>query len=118
MNNYQRARFAAALNRMAGDEELMEAMAELVVADTPAILSELKDQFDQNEPYEAASTAHKLKGMLSSFETGSPIPELQSVIDELRAGRLGEAQRIYQCCHGAIEELVAEIGELLVQVTD
>ncbi len=46
---------------MAGDEDLMEAMAELVVADTPAILTELKEQFDQNEAYEAASTAHKLK---------------------------------------------------------
>ncbi len=118
MNNYQRARFAAALNRMAGDEDLMEAMAELVVADAPEILAELKEQFEQNESQEAASTAHKLKGMLSSFETGSPIPELQSVIDELRAGRLTEAYLIYQSCSGAIEDLVGEIGELLVQVPD
>ena len=44
MTEEQKARFADALERMAGDEELLTAMGAMVIDDAPEVIAELDQQ--------------------------------------------------------------------------
>ena len=112
MNEQQTERFSEALVRLAGDESLLEAMAAMVSDDAPVVLSELSDHIENGRTEPAARTGHKLKGMCSTFETGSPITELEDVIRAAKVGDADETQRLFQECQGGVVELIEEIRAL------
>lgn len=112
MTEEQIKRFSDALARLSGDEELLVAMASMVVDDAPVIVRELQDQLEQESLTDAATTAHKLKGMCSTFETGSPVLELEDLIHAARSGKADEARATYRSCRPQINELLGEIAAL------
>jgi hypothetical protein len=108
----QLKRFSEALARLSGDEELLVAMASMVVDDAPIVINELQCHLDQKALPEAAGHAHKLKGMCSTFETGSPVVELEDVIHAARAGKLDDACETFNRCKPQIKQLINDIAEL------
>ncbi|TWT93651.1 hypothetical protein [Neorhodopirellula pilleata] len=114
MNETQKARFSEALSRLAGDEEMLLILADIAIEDLPPMVVHLSEQLADDELTSAAATAHAMKGLLSSFETGTPTSELQALINAARSGNTSEAQALYTKTKPAIEQLLAEI-ETLVQ---
>lgn len=112
MTEEQAKRFSEALTRLSGDEDLLVAMAMMVVDDAPVIVEKLDQQVDQESLADVATTAHKLKGMCSTFETGSPVVELEEVIHAARTGKADEARATYHSCQPLIHRLLGEIAEL------
>ncbi len=112
MTEEQTRRFSAALERLSGDADLLVAMASMVADDANIIVADLQMQLDQDSMADAAATAHKLKGMCSTFETGSPVVELEELIYAARAGKTDEARAKFQACQPQIKELLGEIAAL------
>lgn len=113
MNESQKARFSEALTRLAGDEEMLLILADIAVEDLPPMVGQLSEQLADGDLESAAATAHAMKGLLSSFETGTPTSELQALINAARSGNSQEAQTLYAKTKPAIEELLGEIEKLV-----
>ncbi len=112
MANEMAKRFSTALMRLAGDEELLVAMASMVTDDAPKIVEQLLEHLQRAEMKEVAASAHKLKGMLSTFETESPVTDLEEVVLAARAGDARAATEEFQGCRPGIDELLREIAAL------
>jgi HPt (histidine-containing phosphotransfer) domain-containing protein len=109
MNDQQKQRFAPALQRLAEDEEMLATMARMAVEDGPVILGDLETQVQQGSLTEAAKTAHKLKGVLSTFETDEPVCALQTLIESARRGDLDEVSELHAGLHPKLLALLGEI---------
>ncbi len=110
----QQQRFQEAIKRLGGDSDLLITMAMLVSEDAPQMLNNLELQLHDGQLQEASATGHSLKGLLSTFETGSPVKELQPVIDATRAENRERARELWLGCKSSIETLIASISELAV----
>jgi HPt (histidine-containing phosphotransfer) domain-containing protein len=108
----QKERFAEALARVAGDCELLAAMAAMVSEDAPGVLSELRKQVAANQLQDVAITGHKLKGMLSTFETAGPVLELEELIRSARKGDSQDVASLFKSFESEIEQLLEEILSL------
>jgi hypothetical protein len=108
----QKERFAEALHRVAGDCELLSAMAAMVAEDAPEVLSDLRRYVEANEMQDVAATAHKLKGMLSTFETSGPVLELEELIVSARKKRTQEVASSFKSLEGEIEKLIDQVLSL------
>ncbi len=108
----QKQRFSGALDRVAGDTELLISIAALVAEDAPEVLVALKSNLVAGNLQEVAAAGHQLKGMLSTFETDGPTIQLQQVIHTAREGDLKEAKAVFSRCEGEIGQLMKEIALL------
>jgi len=114
LNETQKARFSEALTRLAGDEEMLLILADIAVEDLPPMVVQLSEELAEGDLQSAAATAHAMKGLLSSFETGTPTSELQALINAARSGNAEEANTLFTKTKPAIDELLGEI-EILVE---
>lgn len=112
MTQVQKHRFAEALERVAGDESTLRMLAEIAAEDAPEVLGRLKQQISQKECDDAARTAHTLKGMFSTFETGHPVSEMQALIDAGRNGNAAELTATMDELSPQLDALFEEICEL------
>ena len=112
VTNEQKQRFADALDRVAGDTELLIAIASLVSEDAPQVFENLKSQLAADELDEVAATGHQLKGMLSTFETEGPVLCLQELIHAARRGDGAETKELLHRCEMEINTLIHEIRQL------
>jgi uncharacterized protein YdbL (DUF1318 family) len=108
----QKERFAEALRRVAGDCELLSAMAAMVAEDAPEVLSDLRKYVAADEMHEVAVTAHKLKGMLSTFETSGPVLELEELIAAARKNHAQDVASSFKTLEGEIEKLIDQVLSL------
>ncbi|WP_231612141.1 Hpt domain-containing protein [Novipirellula galeiformis] len=108
----QRTRFTAALQRVGGDEEILIMLAQIVAEDAPPMLAKLETQLNENQLDAAAKSAHALKGLLSTFETGTPVEELQQLIDEARLGQGRTATAMLNKLRPSLDTLVSQVKEL------
>lgn len=109
MNGDQKQRFAEALERVAGDEDILVMLATIAAEDAPPLLGNLEAAIDRNEFAAAAKTAHSLKGLLSAFETGEPVCELQPLTDAARKDEHDECLAIHNAIQPKLKSLVEEI---------
>lgn len=108
----QRKRFSAALTRLDGDEETLLLLAGMVAEDAPMLLDQLKSNIQSSDSACVAATGHALKGLLSTFETGSPVSELQPLIDAARADDGDTVYSLFTVVAPALEKLVGEVRDL------
>ena len=108
----QKDRFREAIDRLAGDAELLCAMAEMVAEDAPPTLQRLEKAIDCHDAEQIDRAAHALKGMLSTFETRSPVIELGEIVDAARSGSVPEAAVLFQSVRPAINDLLVEVNQL------
>lgn len=78
-------RFPVPLARLGGDPEIFIELAQVVLEDAPPELQSLRNLLKQQRFPEAASTAHRAKGMLSTFDNDVVSPKMQRLIDAAHA---------------------------------
>lgn len=109
MTEQQKQRFADALNRVSGDEDMLSMLATIAVEDAPPMMESLAAQIADHSLAEVARTTHSLKGLLSAFETGEPVSELESLIEAARSDDGSEATHVFQRIKPSLQTLMAEI---------
>ncbi len=87
-------------------------MAAIVVDDAGDVLKAFRQAIVDGDFTEAAHAAHQLKGMLSTFETGSPVIDLQEIIDAARNCDGDTASRRFDAIAPGLRQLIAELAEL------
>lgn len=112
LTHEQRERFAGALERVGGDEDMLVVLAEMAAEDAPAMLQKLEDELELRHREAAAHTAHALKGLLSTFETSSPVDDLQPVIDAARENEIEESVRLFKTIRAKLHLLLSQITSL------
>lgn len=117
MNEEQRIRFADALQRLAGDEDLLIAMGAMVLDDAPTVMAELQQQIEAGQLSQTASTAHKLKGLLSTFDVSGCVLTIQQIITAARADDQVECAQSWSKCEGEVGELLAEVRAVVDPVS-
>ncbi|MCC9658345.1 hypothetical protein [Rhodopirellula halodulae] len=112
MTEDQRQRFAEALQRVAGDEEMLVMLANIAAEDGPPMLKQVQSSVENGNLTEAARTGHALKGLLSTFESGAPVNELQPFIDAARNEDTDTAKVAHRSVSPKLEQLMVEIQAL------
>lgn len=114
MNNADHvpARFQAAVDRLDGSTELLREMAAITTEDIPHVLAACRSAIDAGQCTLAASHLHKLKGMLSTFESGAVTLEIQELVDLARTGQVAELRVRFTQYRGEINQLIQEIAQL------
>jgi len=113
MTETQRKRFAAALGRLADDEDLLIAMGFIVLDDAPAVIRDLETYVAASDLGEVASTAHKLKGLMSTFETDGVVVTIQDLIVSAKVGDQCECERQMAACKPELKKLMSEIRAIV-----
>ncbi|TWU44299.1 hypothetical protein Q31b_18350 [Novipirellula aureliae] len=103
-------RFAEAISRLGGDEGLLREMAAITSADLPEVINETDQALCAGKSDQAASGLHKLKGMLSTFETGGATIEIEEMLSFARHREVAKAKTKFDHHRSEIDELVAEIA--------
>ncbi|MGB7327315.1 MAG: Hpt domain-containing protein [Rubripirellula sp.] len=84
----------------------------MVVEDAPTLLAQLNADIHAEKTSDAAATGHSLKGLLSTFETGQPVSELQPLIDAARRGNTAEVAALLREIKPSLEKLIDEIRSI------
>ena len=108
-------RFAEAVARLDGDESLLREMAAITSADLPGVISETDRALRDGNSDQAASGLHKLKGMLSTFETGGVTIEVHEMLELARREEIAEAKRSFDRHSSELDQLVAEITSIAAE---
>lgn len=111
-NEQQRERFASALERVGGDEEMLSMLAEMAAEDAPVLLNTLSSEIQAGFLTAAAQNAHALKGLLSTFETGVPVEDMQPLIDAARDNDRDQTSQLLQGLEPRLSALIAQITGL------
>ena len=64
---------SAALERIGGDQKLLEEIAGLFLAEYPALVQEIRDALRNGDAAGLESSAHSLKGSVANFEARSAV---------------------------------------------
>lgn len=112
LTDQQKQRFAAALERVGGDEQMLVVLAEMAAEDAPPLLCRLADEVRSGDLDAASHSGHALKGLLSAFETGQPIDGLQPLIDAARQGDYDEARRLLESLRPRLHTFMKQVEEL------
>jgi two-component system, sensor histidine kinase and response regulator len=91
---------AIALQRLNGNTALLATLAGFFLEDAPQLLEDLHEGLRKNSPRQITQSAHRLRGLASSFEA-SRVMELTSEIENL-SGSDAAAH---------LEELVLQLDE-------
>jgi len=73
---------AIALQRLNGNTALLATLAGFFLEDAPQLLEDLHEGLSKNSPRQITQSAHRLRGLASSFEA-SRVMELTSEIENL-----------------------------------
>jgi|SRR6056297_1312751 len=112
MNEMQKERFAEALKRLSGDEDTLELLSSMVAEDAPVLMESMRKQLAENDLRSYAKSAHALKGLLSSFETGHPVDEIQSTIDAAREGDINGTRQMHENVGKSLQIFVDDVAAI------
>ncbi len=84
----------------------------MVVTDAHEVLEKLTRSIEGGDTASVSVTAHQLKGMLSTFETESPVIELQELIETARRKDADATRDQFQSLQPQLAELLEEISGL------
>jgi hypothetical protein len=90
-------------------------MAAITSADLPDVIKETQAALQVADEAAAASGLHKLKGMLSTFDTRGVTIEIHEMLDLARSQELAEAQKKFVRHKTELDALVNEISSIAVQ---
>ncbi|MCC9602780.1 Hpt domain-containing protein [Stieleria sp. JC731] len=108
-------RFAGALQRLDGDFELLCEMAAVTLPDCPDVIARIQSELEDGDAAKAASSLHKLKGMLSTYETEGVVIEIQEMLAMARRGSVQECKSMFEKELPRINALTEEIQVLCDQ---
>lgn len=101
-----------ALERVGGDEQLLQEVARLFLDDCPRVMTEIKTAISSGDAKRLEREAHSLKGSVSNFGAD---PVVKAALELEMMGRLGNlrlAIQGYETLEGHIQTLEPELVEL------
>ncbi len=99
----------AAIARLGGDEELLEEVAELFLADAPRLMGEIRSAVDRQDPPGLQRAAHALKGSLGYLNATQAAKEAFRLEMFGAEGNLARAVEVLQTLETKIVCLSAEL---------
>ena|SRR3989442_15222261 len=105
---------AAALDRVGGDQELLEEVARLFLQTSPSLLSEIEAAVAGRDPKGLERAAHTLKGSVGNFGADAVFQAAFQLEKLGRAGQLAGVDEAYQNLQTEMERLrpaLAALGE-------
>ncbi len=111
-------RFAEALRRLNGDVELLRDMAAIMSADLPTVKSQTDEVVAKGDCRASAASLHKLKGMLSTFESDGVVLDIQDVLALARQSKVQQMQDSYLQHCDRIDDLIRDITSLRLSLDD
>ena len=78
---------AMALERLGGDEELLQEVAQLFLDEYPSLMSEIRQAAQSGDAHRLERAAHSLKGSIANFGVD---PAVQAALTVERIGRSGD----------------------------
>lgn len=104
--------FRAAIERLDGSTDLLREMAVITTEDIPEVMEAAETSIRRGDGDQAASHLHKLKGMLSTFESGGVTLEIQELVDLARHGEIDQLQNGFKRQRGEIDRLIDEVAAI------
>lgn len=108
----QEERFAEAITRLGGDQEMLAVIASMAIEDLPPLIAETEAHLAAARWPDAATTAHAIKGTLGTFEAGSTVSKLQALIESAKAGNGQQVLDYWASTQPGLRNLLEEIGQL------
>lgn len=101
-----------ALHALEGNEELLKDLASMFVEDAPILLDQLKAALTDNDPIQARSAVHSLKGLISTFYASTSVEIAQRLEDYAAEGNLeefrnGDVERLENCVNSVAADFKA-----------
>lgn len=111
----QTYQFTQSLARLGGDVQLFKDLATIFLQDVPQIREEVVAGLEKGDPSQVAKNAHKLKGLVSSFdETGLLTDRLATIQYAAEEADLDRAESAYRACQSEVDQL----QEILTAITE
>jgi two-component system sensor histidine kinase/response regulator len=103
----------AILERVEGDEQLLEEIVQLFIEDCPRLVGQMKDSLREQNAAGLRLAAHTLKGSLGYFEPSRACVLAHELEILGRDGKLEDAAPVYQALVAMIEELQPLLADLI-----
>ncbi len=98
-----------ALDRMGGDEELLDGLIECFIEDTPELLRQLDAALKNEDASEVARAAHSLKGLAANFEAIDCRDSAATIEQLSRGGDLSRVKAKLRMLKQNVSNLVVEL---------
>jgi two-component system, sensor histidine kinase and response regulator len=107
----------AALERLEGDRELLEELAQLFKDECPRALQEIREAIAAGDPPLLTRLAHTLKGSSGSL-SAVPLSQAAAQLEKVaHAGDLADAESLFEKVEKEAGDLILEIDSMLGKVT-
>ena len=103
---------AAALDRVCGDQELLEEVAKLFLGTVPALLSQIREAVKERHAKSLERAAHTLKGSVGNFGAEAACEAALRLEKLGRAGEMTGVEEAYAALEAEIERLRPELAAL------
>ncbi|MBI5854382.1 MAG: response regulator, partial [Nitrospirae bacterium] len=103
----------AALARLEGDLELLQAIAQQCLADAPGLLDAIRHAVEQGDAQGLTTAAHKLKGTVSEFAAKAAADAAQRLEAMGRLGTLDEAPQALEALDDAMSRLTPALEDIV-----
>jgi two-component system sensor histidine kinase/response regulator len=103
---------AAALERTAGDRELLQELAAVFCAECPQMMAEVRSALDQNDARKLKDAAHALKGAVGVFGLSQAADAAHQLEMIGRNGSLAGGESIYQQLSEEIDSFLPALAGL------
>ncbi len=103
---------AIALERLGGDEELLQEVAVLFLEEYPTLMGEIRAALDANNPNQVERAAHSLKGSVSNFGSEAACQAALTLEMLGRANDLSSAEASYTNLVQVMESIHPELVAL------
>lgn len=113
-NNQSLLNLAMALERVGGDRELLEEVAQLFLDDYPNSIAEIRTALDAGDPKGVERGAHTLKGAVSNFGADSVVETALALEMAGRNGDLSTAPEEFLRLNERLSALHEELAAICV----
>ena len=103
---------AAALDRVGGDKDLLEEIAQLFLESSPGMLMEIQAAVAAKDPKGLEQAAHALKGSIGNFGAHLAFQAAFRLEKLGRTGKLSGAEQAYRTLEAEMEKLRPALASL------
>lgn len=111
-DHYSILNLSAALDRVGGDSELLEEIAQLFLETAPGLLAQIRDAVASRNAQSLQQAAHAIKGSVGNFGAE---PAFQAALRLEKMGRTGDLTGVEEACavlEAEMERLRPALAEL------
>ena len=105
------------LERVDNDWEFLGETVQMLAADAPALLAEIRRATAAGDAPAVGRAAHALKGMISNFCAAAAQASAQDVEKHAKSGGLPDAAEAVEVLDARLRELIAELKDFVAART-